>query len=65
MTLTGELVEPGDQQSQYKDVSIGIPILKIRRSNDSVIFNMGTLIPGKVVILLKRGPMLQSKYTYW
>ena len=36
--------------------SIGIPILKIRRSRDRLIFNMGILYPGKTVFILRQGP---------
>ena len=35
---------------------MGIPMLKIRRSHDRLIFNMGIPIPGKKVFILKRGP---------
>ena len=36
--------------------SIGIPMLKIRRSCDPLIFNMGIPIPGKTVFILKQDP---------
>ena len=36
--------------------SIGIPMLKIRRSHDRLIFNMGIPIPGKTVFILRQGP---------
>ena len=31
-------------------------MLKIRRSHDRLIFNMGIPIPGKTVFILRRGP---------
>ena len=43
--------------------SIGIPILKIRQSNDHLIFNMEIPIPGKTVFILRQGPGLTHKYT--
>ena len=36
---------------QYRD-----PMLKIRRSHDRLIFNMGLPIHGKTVFILRRGP---------
>ena len=45
--------------SQYKDIvitSIGIPMLKISRSRDRLIFNMRIPIPGKDVLYIERGP---------
>ena len=36
--------------------SIGIPVFKIRWSRDCLIFNMGILIPGKTVFVLRQGP---------
>ena len=41
---------------QYKDVNIGIPIIKIRLSHDRVIFITEIPIPGKTVSILRRGP---------
>ena len=35
--------------------SIGIAMLKIRRSHYRLIFNMGILYPGKTVFILRRG----------
>ena len=35
--------------------SIGIPMVKIRRSRNSLIFNMGIPTPGKMVSILRRG----------
>ena len=35
---------------------IEIPMLKIRRSRDRLIFNMGIPIPGKTVFILRQGP---------
>ena len=55
--------------SQYKDgvTGIGIPMLKIRRSRDRLIFNMGIPIPGKdglYIELLRRGSGLNiENYT--
>ena len=37
--------------------SIGIPMLKIRRSHGRLIFNMGILIPWKMVFILRQGPV--------
>ena len=37
-------------------MSIGIPMLKIRRSRPCLIFNMGIPIPGKMVFILRQGP---------
>ena len=39
--------------SQYKDVVIGIPILKIRRSLDRLIFNMGILTCRKATMTVR------------
>ena len=57
--------------SQYKDVvlpAIGIPMLKIRRSRNRLIFNMGISTPGKTVFILRWGSglfglLLGSLYT--
>ena len=48
--------------------SIGIPMLKIRRSHDCLIFNMEIPIPGKESLYIETGPgydlsMLESKET--
>ena len=37
--------------------SIGIPIIKIRRSHDRLIFIMEIPIPGKTVFMLRLGPV--------
>ena len=44
--------------SQYKGIvlPVGIPIIKIRRSGDRLIFVMETPIPGKTVFILGRYP---------
>ena len=44
--------------SQYKDVMlpVGIPMLKIRRSYDCLIFNMDIPMPGKTVFIFRLGP---------
>ena len=42
--------------------SIGIPKLKIRRSHDRLIFNMGIPIPGKDGLYIKMGPWILSSY---
>ena len=36
--------------------SIGMPMLKIRRSRDRLIFNMGIPIPGKDGLYIETGP---------
>ena len=41
-------------------ISIGTPMLKIRRSRDRLIFNMGILIPEKDVFVLRQGPVVPS-----
>ena len=41
--------------------SIGIPMLKIRRSGDRLIFNMGIPIPGKDSLYIETGPWSSSK----
>ena len=41
-------------------ISIGIPIIKIRLSDACVVFFMGLTIPGKMVFILKCGPILYS-----
>ena len=41
--------------SQYK-MCTGIPLLKVRRSHDHLIFNMGIPIPGKTVFILRWSP---------
>ena len=35
---------------------MAIPMLKIRRPNGRLIFNMGIAIPSKTVFILRRGP---------
>ena len=35
---------------------MAIPMLKIRRPNGRLIFNMGIAIPGKTVFLIETGP---------
>ena len=45
--------------------SIGIPMLKIRRSRNRLIFNLGILIPGKTVFIFKRAQITCShKFTF-
>ena len=39
-------------------------MLKIRRSHDRLIFNMGIPIPGKAVFILRRGPGIYGLYDY-
>ena len=48
--------------SRCRPTSIGIPIWKIRRSRDRLIFNMGIPYPGKTVFILRRGPGLCYPY---
>ena len=68
MRQTGPVIGVSDmgrkQLSRIGDVSlwicrltrIGIPIIKISRSYDRLIFNNGNDILGKTVFILKRGP---------
>ena len=42
-----------------------ISMLKIRRSLDRLIFNMGILIPGKTIFILRRGPGLLLHQGGW
>ena len=42
--------------SQYKDTSIGIPIVKMERSWDRLFFITEIPIPGKTALILRRGP---------
>ena len=42
--------------------NIGIPMLKIRRSPDRLIFNMGIPYLGKTVFILRRGPGRKSSF---
>ena len=44
------------QISSCRLTSIGIPMLKIRRSHDRLIFNMGIPIPGKDGLYIETGP---------
>ena len=49
--------------SQYEDIILpvyGITMLKIRRSRDRLIFNMGIPIPGKDGLYIETGP-----WTFW
>ena len=46
---------------RYHVTSIGIPMLKIRRSHDSLIFNTGISIPGKDGLYIGTGPRLHPK----
>ena len=39
----------------YRLTNIGIPMLKIRRYNDRLTFNMGIALPRKTVFILRRG----------
>ena len=39
---------------------MAIPMLKIRRPNDRLIFNMGIAIPGKTVFLIETAPCSMS-----
>ena len=43
--------------------NIGIPILVIRRSHDSLIFIMEIFIPGKTVFILRRPPGRDEEIT--
>ena len=44
--------------------SIGIPMLKIRRSRDRLIFNMGIPIPGKDGLYIETGPWASQEPTF-
>ena len=44
--------------------SIGIPMLKIRRSRDRLIFNMGIHIPGKDGLYIEKGPRFHCTTKY-
>ena len=46
--------------SQYKDAGMGIPIIKIRRSHDCLIFIMEIHIHEKTVFIMKKGLDLLS-----
>ena len=46
----------GSLNIKMPSYSIGIPMLKIRRSLNRVIFNMEIPIPGKTVFVLKQVP---------
>ena len=48
--------------SRCRLTSLGIPIIKIRLSWDSLIFIMGIPIPVKRVFLLRQGPALSDSY---
>ena len=45
-----------NKMSSYQYRNIGILMLKIRRSRDRLIFNMGILIPGKDNLCIETGP---------
>ena len=47
-----------------KSCQYRIPILRIRRSHDHLIFNMGIPVPGKTVFIWRRGPGLFT-YLFW
>ena len=46
--------------SRWCLTSVGIPMLKLRRSWDRLIFNMGITIPGKDGLYIETGPRLQT-----
>ena len=44
---------------------MAIPMLKIRRPNGRLIFNMEIAIPGKTVFLIKTAPWLPDSMNIW
>ena len=71
LPLANQIAAPSDccnntkprRPSQYKEcrlTSIGIPMLRIRRSHDRLIFNMRIPITGKMVFILKWGPHISE-----
>ena len=56
LVISNHLVTRGRLIIKCRLTSIGIPMLKIRRSRNRLIFNMGIPIPGKNGLYIETGP---------